>query len=80
MRKIKIFSIVSVLTVSTVFLFAGGFWPEVQNNSFRTGRAEMSGAVKEPGILWKYYRGGNLSPNNVAVDENGNIFFRSMGW
>jgi len=79
MRKIKIFSIVSVLTVSTVFLFAGGFWPEVQNNSFRTGRAEMSGAVKEPGILWKYYRGGNLSPNNVAVDESGNIFFSING-
>jgi len=65
--------------ISTVFLFAGGFWPETQNNSFRTGRAEMSGSITEPGILWKYYRGGNLSQNNVAVDENGNIFFSING-
>ncbi len=79
MRKIKIFSIVSVLFISTIFLFAGGFWPETQNNSFRTGRAEMSGSITEPGILWKYYRGGNLNPNNVAVDEEGNIFFSING-
>ncbi|MBP7432322.1 hypothetical protein KA996_02130 [bacterium] len=79
MRKRKIISLISVLTVSTVFLFASGFWPEIQNNSFRTGRAEMSGGITEPGILWKYYRGGNLSPNNVAVDENGNIFFSING-
>ncbi|HSW61495.1 MAG TPA: VCBS repeat-containing protein, partial [bacterium] len=79
MRKTKIFSIVFVLTVSTVFIFAGGFWPEIQNNSFRTGRAEMSGGIVEPGILWKYYRGGNLSQNNVAVDEDGNIFFSING-
>lgn len=39
----------------------------------------MSGAVNEPGILWKYYRGGNLSQNNVAVDEDGNIFFSING-
>jgi hypothetical protein len=65
--------------ISTVFLFAGGFWPETQNNSFRTGRAEMKGGIVEPGILWKYYRGGNLNPNNVAVDEEGNIFFSING-
>jgi len=79
MGKTKIFSIVFVLFVSTVFIFAGGFWPEIQNNSFRTGRAEMSGGITKPGILWKYYRGGNLSQNNVAVDEDGNIFFSING-
>ena len=79
MRNIRIFSIVSVLTVSTVFLFAGGFWPEIQNNSYRTGRAEVSGVVNEPGVLCKYYRGGNLSQNNVAIDEDGNIFFSING-
>ena len=79
MRNIRMFSIVSVMFISTVFLFAGGFWPETQNNSFRTGRAEMKGGIVEPEILWKYYRGGNLSQNNVAVDEEGNIFFSING-
>lgn len=79
MKKMKTSSMILILLISTVIVFAEDFWAEAQNNSFRTGRTEMSGAVNEPEILWKYYRGGNLNPNNFAVDKDGNLFFSING-
>lgn len=79
MKRQDIFVFVFLVTFSSFFLFADGFWPEIQKNSYRTGKADVSGAVTDPEILWKYYRGGYINPSNAATDEEGGIYFSVNG-
>lgn len=79
MIKNRVLNFVSVMLISTLSVFSQGFWTETQNNSFRTGRTETVGNLISPQILWKYFRGGNINPENIAVDKKGNIFYSING-
>ena len=70
-----------LLLVIFVFMTLSGdeFWTEVQKDSFHSGRVDVDGEITEPEISWKYYRGGSLSPENVIVDSENNIYFSING-
>lgn len=77
MRKLYFF--IFMLMISVVFLSADGFWPEIQQNSYHDGRSDSGGEIADPQIIWKYYRGGYISPLNAVVDEDGNVCFSING-
>jgi len=78
MKKNVIFVAFLWVICGTVLLSGDGFWTEIQDNSFRTGTSDVDGNISTPEILWKYYRGGYVSPPNAVVN-NGNIYFSING-
>ena len=78
--KINMFlAVIFLLLAGTWIIDADGYWTEIQRNSYHTGRADFSGDISEPQILWKYYRGGYIDTSNASVDDTGNIYFSING-